>query len=269
VRVTILASGSRGNATLFETVSIDGRVTRVLVDAGITRRALIKHFKETNAELALDAVLVTHAHRDHVGNCDVLSRFFKAPLYMSESTSRRTGFDAEPFGMRDTFTIGAFEISTLPLPHDAAQVALSISDRRTTTCLCTDLGEVPHALPDFLAGSDLLLLESNHDMQMLRHGPYPDSVKRRIASAGGHLSNAQTHELLSHLAPRLRQVVLMHLSESNNDKALALDSAQDALSGHSIALSAATQTQAMSFDVTKRAVHFAVPVRALQLSFAF
>src|SRR6185295_209041 len=112
---------------------------------------------------------------------------------------------------REPFAIDQVLLRPTPLPHDAAQVALTLHDGVHKVGLCTDLGEVPPSLPQALAHCDLLLLESNHELELLRVGPYPDFLKRRVASAAGHLSNAQCCELLRELAPTLGRVVLMHL----------------------------------------------------------
>jgi phosphoribosyl 1,2-cyclic phosphodiesterase len=264
MRVVVLASGSRGNATLFE-----GGGTRVLVDAGLSLRALKARLLSVNEPAHFDAIVITHAHRDHVGHCRRIAAKLGVPLYMSESTSRQTGYDeAVVYSPREPFAIASLTVTPTPLPHDAAQVALSISDGCSKAALCTDLGEVPAALPEVLAGADLLLLESNHDLQMLRDGPYPWSVKRRIASAGGHLSNAQAAELLGCIAPSLGSVVLMHLSESNNRPELALAAARDVLGDVPVAL--AEQDRAQVFTVGRPASP-ARPVlpRPVQLAFAF
>lgn len=257
MRVGILASGSRGNATLFESDR-----TRVLVDAGINRKQLERRAALLGFHNALDAIVITHAHRDHVGHCLALAAFHDVPLYMSEATARATDCDeARVFSPREPFNIGDLVLSPLPLPHDAAQVALRISDGYSDATICTDLGEVPPSLPEFLAGSDILLIESNHDLQMLRDGPHPDFVKRRIASARGHLSNMQTHALLRAIAHTLKSVVLMHLSESNNNAPLALATALDALDGRPVALNSAHQDFALRIESHRRA--------PAQLRFAF
>lgn len=273
MRTIILASGSKGNATLFESTARHGRTTRVLVDAGLSLRALRKRLRALGEEERLDAIVVTHAHRDHVGHSRKLAAAFSAPLYMSESTARYTGYDAKEYSPREPFEIGALTLTPTPLPHDAAQVALTLDDGTIKAALCTDLGEVPPALPDVLRGVDLLLLEANYDLQMLRDGPYPYAVKRRIASAGGHLSNEQTAELLRDLRTSLSRVVLMHLSETNNRPDIARAVCAEALAGSRATLELATQHEPLVLEPRPRTriapFRQEALVRSAQLSFAF
>ncbi len=126
--------------------------------------------------------------------------------------------------MREPFTIGALTFRPMPLPHDAAQVALVIEGAGRRAAIVTDLGEVPPGLAEHLRGCHVVLVESNHDAEMLRRGPYPAFLKRRVASARGHLSNEQAHALLRALSPETHTVALLHLSETNNRPDLALDS---------------------------------------------
>ncbi|MEO7329922.1 MAG: MBL fold metallo-hydrolase [Minicystis sp.] len=247
MKVAILASGSAGNATLF---SAQG--TSVLVDAGIGPRTLARKLGEIGADLP-QAIIITHAHQDHVGHCLKLSKRLKIPVYASEATSRcealRGREQVRVYDAREPFVIGALTIAPTPLPHDAAQVALTFSDGAHKAGIVTDLGEVPPGLLPHLAGCQLLLIESNHDADLLQRGPYPAFLKRRIGSARGHLSNAQTHALLQRLPCETSAVVLMHLSTTNNRPELALSSAMDALSGRKVQLSAASQDELMVFDV--------------------
>jgi phosphoribosyl 1,2-cyclic phosphodiesterase len=248
--VRILASGSAGNATLFES-----RRTRILVDAGIGPRNLARKLRETGAGGLPTGIVITHAHGDHVGECARLADKFDIPVYASESTARTARLGdrsrVRVFGARAAFQIGAFVVTPCPLPHDAAQVSLVFDDGSARAGLATDLGEVPPSLPDHLADCDVLLIESNHDAEMLATGPYPAFLKKRIASARGHLSNHQTHGLLRRLGPRTRTVVLMHLSETNNTPAIALEVASDALSRRPVRLLAARQDEALSIPVTR------------------
>jgi phosphoribosyl 1,2-cyclic phosphodiesterase len=246
MKVIVLASGSAGNATLFESGG-----TRVLVDAGIGPRTLAKKLQEAGADPP-SAIVITHAHQDHVGHCLRLSRWLKIPVYASEATARcealRGREQVRVFSPREPFAIGALTVSPLPLPHDAAQVSLVLSDGARRAAICTDLGEVPPDLSAHLAGVSIALIESNHDAEMLRRGPYPAFLKRRIGSAKGHLSNAQARPLLRALSRETHTVVLMHLSTTNNTLALALEAATDALAGRRIHLHAAAQDDCLTLD---------------------
>jgi len=128
-------------------------------------------------------------------------------------------------------------------------VSLVVADDAGSVGLATDLGEIPSGLFDHLAGCDVLLVESNHDLDMLASGPYPDFLKKRILSTRGHLSNDQARELLARLPARTHTVVLMHLSEVNNDPRLALESAADALTGRRVRIAAARQREAIAIDL--------------------
>ncbi len=240
VRVTILASGSKGNATLFESGG-----TSLLVDAGISVSEVAARAPR------LDAVVVTHAHGDHTGNFRQLAKRLRSTVYMTEATARAKGVTevVKRYGSREPFAVGPFTVSPLPLPHDAAQVGLVVSDGVHRVGLATDLGEVPPGLVGHLRGCDALLLESNHDIGRLLGGPYPPSLKQRIASARGHLSNDQLGELLrAHYRDAAtsgltaaRTVVLMHLSEQNNRPEIALGQARDALADRCDRLLVASQ----------------------------
>ena len=247
MRITVLASGSGGNAALFEVGE-----TRLLVDAGIGWQTIKERLCETGTLGMPTAILVTHAHLDHLGNAVRIARKRKLPLYLSEATARVTRTDSVPevflFGAREPFSVGELLVSPMPLPHDVAQVALRIEGGGRSAALATDLGEVPPGLPAHFRGCDVLLLESNHDPEMLAAGPYPAHLKRRIGSARGHLSNQQTHALLRALPPRAHTVVLMHLSQTNNREALALEMARDALTGRRARLFAASQSTPLSID---------------------
>jgi phosphoribosyl 1,2-cyclic phosphodiesterase len=236
MRVAILASGSEGNATLFVS-----RTTQLLVDGGIGPRVLAGMFQSLGLEQRLDGIVVTHAHADHVGHSVRLARKWHAPIYASEATSRAMGplsdtIDHHVFGSREPFAIGELTLAPLPIPHDAAQVALRITDGVATCAIATDLGEITGKLEDHVHDVDLLLFESNHDEDLLARGPYPPFLKQRIAGAKGHLSNVQAHALLRRLGPRTRAVALMHLSKTNNLPELAREVATDALAGLDVAL---------------------------------
>jgi phosphoribosyl 1,2-cyclic phosphodiesterase len=271
VEIALLASGSRGNASLFAAGG-----SSVMVDAGIGPRTLKRHLRQLGLPLP-QALVITHAHRDHIGHAQLLAEKFKLPLYLSEATARATGLGGHElvriYSPREPFAIGPLFFSPTPLPHDAAQVALLVSHGDERVALCTDLGEVPARLPELLRHADMLLIESNHDEALLASGPYPEFLKRRVGSARGHLSNRQTHALLRALVPhpsapasRMQTVVLMHLSETNNRESLALASALDALGGAPIELLAARQSETLRLTV-KRAQPQRVP--RLQMSFGF
>lgn len=254
MRIFVLASGSEGNATLF----VSGG-TQLLVDAGVGPRVLAKLMQGLGLPERLDAIVITHAHADHVGHAAKLARRWRAPLFTSEATARAIGplstsIEQRVFGARAPFAIGALTLSPLPIPHDAAQVALRIDDGEARCALATDLGEITAQLEEHVAGVDVLLLESNHDEDLLARGPYPPFLKRRIAGASGHLANAQAHALLRRLGARTHTVALMHLSRTNNLPELARSVAEDALAPRGdVALHVAPPRGPLSLDATPRA----------------
>ena len=265
MRVIILASGSEGNATLFES-----KTTRVLVDAGIGPRVLEQELLAAGATGLPHALVITHAHQDHVGHAASIARFHGIPIYMTDATARQAPMpatvDEYRYCAREPFLIGDLVIAPLPLPHDAAQVALTISDGESSAAIVTDLGEVTARLPEHLRDCDVVLIESNHDVDMLERGPYPWYLKRRVGSSRGHLSNAQTHALLRRLGPQAQTVVLMHISRSNNEPWLALESARDALAGRDVEVLAAPSRGRLVIDSRKRARR-APKLVQMQLSF--
>ncbi len=227
MRVTVLGSGSTGNATLVEA---DG--VRILVDAGFSGRDLERRLRSIEVEPeTLTAIVVTHEHGDHTRGMGVLARRFALPLYLTEKTRvacRRLLRGDERVhaysGMR-AFEIGPFRVQPFLTVHDAIDpIAITVSHTPSGLKMgvATDLGRPTAAVRHSLSECDLLVLEANHDEAMLWAGPYPWSVKQRIASSHGHLSNRASAELARELLhQRLAGVVLAHLSEHCNHGSLA------------------------------------------------
>lgn len=202
-------------------VRIDGRY--LLVDCGFT-------LKETTARLArlgispddIDAVLVTHEHADHVGGVARLARRHRLPVYLTHGTLRGhgdwKGVDLQPFDGHRSFRIGTIEVDPVPVPHDAREpVQFVLAAGGTRIGVLTDLGHVTDVVVERFAGCGALLVEANHDIDMLMRGPYPWPLKRRIASPHGHLSNQQTAALLERIdLPDDCALVVGHVSEQNN-----------------------------------------------------
>lgn len=233
VRVTVLGSGSEGNATLVEAGG-----TSILVDAGLPFRRARQRLEAVHdsAPEAIDGLLVTHSHQDHAGCVDVCARRFGSRVYATEETIGRLRLKdsvrRSTFKAGDNLRIGAVRVASVAIPHDAPQIALRFEHRDHVIGLVTDLGHIPEALVSFLRPCRTLLLESNHDLDMLLGGSYPEPLKRRIAGPKGHLSNKQSASLLSKLGRNLERVVLMHLSKNNNRPKLALGMAKRALSNN-------------------------------------
>lgn len=260
VRVTVLASGSGGNATLIQAAGV-----RILVDAGLGPQVLERRMRGAFGQpVDVDAIVLTHPHGDHVGKVVPCARHFDAPVYLTEATARRLvlgRLKKRVFGRDAAFNVGPIVVEPAPIPHDAPQIALVFDHRGARAALVTDLGHVPRHLPRHLAGCQLVMLESNHDPEMLAMGPYPAFLKRRVASPVGHLSNEQAAQLLRRLGPETRDVVLMHLSETNNSPALALGCARAAIGGRRVKLRVAHQDTPLDLEVRAsgkaRAVHHA------------
>jgi phosphoribosyl 1,2-cyclic phosphodiesterase len=312
MRMTVLASGSKGNSTVIASES-----TRLLVDAGLSCRELLKRMALAGEDPAsLDAILITHEHQDHIAGLATLGRRLCIPVFITESTHRAwvrmvtprttmtyaqwldhvqkekdaraeavakeasgrpcadlaaTGADSsascpveieaacdpdeeeiataaakpdpaylprvEYFHPGTNFSIGDISIMPFTIPHDAADPCGFVFEWRSHSdtvrmAIATDLGYMPPNVKAALRRIDILLLESNHDLEMLRDGPYPWAVKQRVLSRVGHLSNHATAEFLARdYDGNATYIVLGHLSEQNNAPELALISAEQAIGG--------------------------------------
>jgi phosphoribosyl 1,2-cyclic phosphodiesterase len=222
VKFCVLASGSSGNAALLAT-----ETTRILLDAGLSMREIGKRLASVGETLAaIDAIVITHEHSDHVAGLPVLARckHLRAVIYMSRLTAPAIdwGENATPrletFQAGASFQIGDIEIDSFSVPHDALDpVGFRFEAQGVRIGVATDLGYIPESVKFHLRRTDLLLLESNHDLDMLKVGPYPWSVKQRVMSRVGHLSNMHMSDFLSdHLDSSTAHLLLGHLSEHNN-----------------------------------------------------
>lgn len=235
MRVALLGSGSRGNAVL-----VESGATRVLIDAGFSGAELDRRLASLEVEpSSVEALVVTHDHRDHTAGIGVAARRWGWPLYLSRRTRRAcrhllSGAETvRPLARNQPLVLGDLEIRPFLTCHDAVDpLAVTVVERRRGlgVGVATDLGRATGPVKDALAGCHLLLLEANHDARMLREGPYPWSLKARIAGSRGHLSNRLAAELAAELAhPGLGAVVLAHLSEACNEPARARDAVGAAL----------------------------------------
>ncbi|MDB5732064.1 MAG: fold metallo-hydrolase [Variovorax sp.] len=236
LRFRSLGSGSKGNATLVEATS-GGATTRLLVDCGFGLRQL--DLRLARAGLAaddIDAIFITHEHGDHIGCVHAVSLRSRIPVWMSEGTWLATG--ARDFEGRLQFAqdgaiidLGGLAIEPFTVPHDAREpLQLTCGDGARRLGILTDLGrETPHVLGR-LAGVDALLLEFNHDSDLLAASPYPPFLKQRVGGSHGHLSNAAAAAIaraVNHAG--LRHVVAAHLSEQNNRPELVRQALAEAL----------------------------------------
>jgi phosphoribosyl 1,2-cyclic phosphodiesterase len=232
VRVCVLGSGSKGNCTVIATEK-----TRLLVDAGFSKR-------ETLARLAaagesanhFHAILISHEHSDHVNGLRVLASAFKAPTFITHGTYQALQGDKklerlEYMAGGGKFMVGDIEVTPFAIPHDAADpLAFTFLAEGVKVGVVTDLGYIPEMVKQHVRGCHCLIFESNHDLEMLKMGPYPWHIKQRVMSRHGHLSNLTTAGFLTEDFDGAAQVlVLAHLSETNNHPEIARMTAAEAL----------------------------------------
>ncbi len=230
-----LYSGSSGNAAYLEAGG-----ARILIDAGLPGRMIEDALKSIGADpKSLNAILVTHEHSDHVRGVGVLARRYGLPVYLNggclKSLPAQVGrIPPENLRVFETgrpFFLGDTEITPFSTYHDCAEpVGFSFTDGSCRVSMLTDVGHVDERLMKAVANSDLLLLESNHDVDLLKSGPYPYPLKMRILSDVGHLSNAAAGRALAALSGMgVKNALLGHLSRENNYEQLALDTVKGVL----------------------------------------
>ena len=237
MRVCLLASGSKGNA-----VYVESRETRLLIDAGLSARELKSRLSLIGAEgESLDGLLVTHEHSDHCRGLGPMARSCRLPVFVQTDTRKVLPGPGRLDDLREFDGEGAFswrdlQIDPFPLTHDAvAPVGYTIETGEGKIGIATDLGVATRLVAERLKGCRVLILESNHDEEMLRDGPYPWHLKQRIRSNHGHLSNAASAQLLQSLLwEGLEAVFLAHLSETNNRPGLAESCAKAVLDRQNI-----------------------------------
>ena len=240
VSVSVLASGSRGNSTVIESSQ-----ARILVDAGISCRETFKRLKLIGLDpRQLSAIVITHEHSDHVYGLAMLAKKLNVPVFMTGATHQawaRSQRDEagelpklarlEIFSAGRSFQIADVTVSAFTIPHDAADpVGFTFRAEGAKIAVATDLGYMPASVCDHLRKCDVLIVESNHDLEMLRVGPYPWSVKQRVMSRVGHLSNDSLAQFLARdYDGGASYIVLAHLSEQNNHPEVARRAAESAL----------------------------------------
>jgi phosphoribosyl 1,2-cyclic phosphodiesterase len=233
VRVTVLASGSGGNACVVEA----GR-TRVLVDAGLSGREIERRMRARGIEPeTIRAIFVTHEHGDHACGALSFSERFGCSIFATVGTASALGLEGNlfsPYVRMDPGRdggIGELGFRAFATPHDANEsVAYAFEADEARMVIASDLGRVEPAFVEFLKGATTLLVEFNHDEDMLRDGPYTWFLKKRISGGWGHLSNRQSADAIRLCAgPRLRRVLATHLSRTNNTPPLALAALGEAL----------------------------------------
>ncbi|MGP4081317.1 MBL fold metallo-hydrolase [Pseudalkalibacillus sp. R45] len=235
VRFSVLASGSTGNACYVETDS-----SRLLVDVGLSGKKIESLFKKINRDPKfLDGILVTHEHSDHIKGLGILSRRFKLPIYANEKTwlAMENQIGKIPTDLKFHFecdrvqTFGDLDVESFGVSHDAASPQFYVfhhGEKKLT--LATDMGYVSDRIKGTVKDSDMIIFESNHDIDMLMMGKYPWNIKRRILGDQGHVSNEDAGEALAEIiGDKTRRIYLAHLSKDNNMKDLARMSVQQTL----------------------------------------
>jgi len=236
LRVTLLGSGSSGNSTLIS----DGD-THVLVDIGLSGRETARRLRECGLEPgSISAIVVSHEHGDHIRGIAPFAKDLDLPVFMTDGAFEASGMTLDP-RKRQRITSGVgFEhkgilFTPFSIPHDGADpVAFCIERTGVKLGIVLDLGYISHLVEERLKGCDGIVLESNHDVHMLKVGPYPWALKQRVMSRQGHLSNDTVAEFLAAgFDGKARRVTLAHLSKKNNLPELALLSARRALESRS------------------------------------
>ena len=252
IQTCALQSGSNGNCLYVETAD-----TRLLFDAGISARLAEQRLAEHNRDIrAVEALIISHAHSDHVRAAGVFHRRFSLPVYITAGAFRacrgKLGElrDVRHFSCGDSLQFGDTLVATVPTPHDGAEsLAFTITHSGKKLGIFTDLGHRFEGLEQHLAGLDAVYIESNYDPQLLADGPYPAWLKARIQGDGGHLSNAEAAQVIRDSSPQAKLVILSHLSEHNNHPDLAAKVAAEHLPAEiAIALAPRTTVSDM-FDI--------------------
>ena len=256
--VKVFASGSGGNCLL-----LSEERTNLLIDAGISMRRLREALRGADLDIQdIGGVLITHEHSDHVSGLKMLLKYVDLPLYAPHTVAARLcgrlpeaaeGMHVIPTG--EDFALGAFTVRAFHTPHDTDESVGYRVRGQGVFALATDMGHVTDEVWEGLRGADTVLIESNHDLEMLYNGPYPPQLKRRILSERGHLSNNDCAQLALRLAESgTRQVILGHLSKENNRPEIAMSETEQALTGRDVALYCAPAWGCLRLEVKGREV---------------
>jgi len=223
MRFCVLGSGSKGNCTYVEADGVG-----VLIDAGFSGIEVARRLAV--AGLSIDhvrAILVTHEHTDHLSGVGVLSRKHHLPVFATSATRMAAGVALDklhafiPFTTGSSFSVPPFTVHPFAIAHDTVDpVGFTLDDGRRRLGYCTDTGMISRLIRHHLQGCHGLVLESNHDLEMLKNGPYPPALQQRIRSKNGHLANSEAMAFARDLLHEgLRHIVLAHISHANNSHA--------------------------------------------------
>ena len=258
MNIKVFASGSGGNCML-----CSERDTHILIDAGISMRRLQQSLRAWDLEIDdIGGVLITHEHSDHVSGLKMLLKYYDLPLYAPHTVAARLcGFlpiaEEHMHVIRpgEDFRLGTLRVRAFHTPHDTDESVGYRLEGRGTFALATDMGHVTEEVLEGLIGADAVLIESNHDLDMLYNGPYPAQLKRRILSDHGHLSNTDCAALAMQLAQTgTGTIILGHLSKENNRPDIALAESERALGGCGVRLCCAPVYGCLSLEVKEGAL---------------
>jgi len=237
-----IASGSSGNCYL-----IASEETRILLDAGISGKRITAGLESIDVDPhEIEGILVTHEHIDHVKGVGILSRKYDLPIYANKKTwdsmigklGKIKEENIKYFETGENFKMNDIEIKSYPIPHDAIEpVGFSFFKEDKQLSIATDLGYMTKTIFDEIKSADLLVLEANHDIDMLKMGNYPWNLKKRILSEKGHLSNIATGEVILEIMKKdrkSRQIILAHLSHENNFPEMAFQTIKNILEEENI-----------------------------------
>ena len=227
VKLCVLASGSSGNSTY-----VASNQTRILIDAGLSAKQTELRLASVNTHISeIDAICISHEHSDHTNGIRILSKRYQIPIYTNYATAKMLNKNDKGNNLKfnlfesgSTFSIGNFILESFKIPHDASEpVGFCISKNDTKIGIVTDIGTQTDLVIQKLKGCCCLVLESNHDLDLLQEAPRPWILKQRIRSRQGHLSNIEAAQLIIDCAtPKLNHVILAHLSSECNSPEIAL-----------------------------------------------
>lgn len=255
LRFSSLGSGSEGNALIVEAVSVT-TTTRLMMDCGFG-------LAETEARLGrigllpnqIDGLVITHEHADHIGGVARFARRHRIPVWMTHGTAKVLREDSLPSVLlnfvdpHENFAVGDVAVTPYFVPHDANEpVQYVFSDGAVRLGVLTDTGSLTAHIEETLSACDALVLECNHDLEMLMNGPYPASLKKRVSGRFGHLDNSTAASLLRNIdCSKLKHLFAAHLSSRNNTPALAREALSSALSCTADWIGIADQVQGFSW----------------------
>lgn len=255
MQFSILGSGSKGNS-----VYIEAKNTAILIDAGFSGKQLSTRLSAIDRDISqVSGIFLTHEHNDHIVGAGIVSRRFRVPVFANDGTFSGADKKLGKLHKRSIFATGEttgfqdLEVRSFRTLHDTNDpVGFVISDGEHSVGYCTDTGKVTHLMAARLRGCDALILEFNHDPEMLKNGPYPLALQQRVRSNHGHLANVDAAAFLGQLLDeQLRYVVLAHLSETNNLPEIAHKAAQGVASASRCRLVLASQNTPTSLITLK------------------